>query len=86
MYNSIIAPFLQAMQDGQGVVIDLDFDEHMTESELKSLCGQLQYSYSSNTRAAVPCHLYFTSMQVSCRLQHLSHVMDVNLLHSYLHM
>ncbi|KAL3135605.1 hypothetical protein ABBQ38_006086 [Trebouxia sp. C0009 RCD-2024] len=53
----------QAMQDGQGIVIDLDFEEQMTETEIKSLCGQLQYCYSSNTRSAVPCHLYFTSMQ-----------------------
>ena len=55
----------QAMQSGQGIVIDLDFDEQMTESEIKSLCGQLQYCYSSNTHAAVPCHLYFTSLQAS---------------------
>ena len=55
---------LQAMQDGQGVVIDLDFEKQMTETEIKSLCGQLQYCYASNTRSAVPCHLYFTSLQV----------------------
>lgn len=55
---------VQAMEDGQGIVIDLDFEEHMTETEAKSLCGQLQYCHSSNTRSAVPCHLYFTSMQV----------------------
>ena len=54
---------MQAMLDGQGIVIDLDFEKEMTESEIKSLCGQLQYSYSSNTRAAVPCHLHFTSLQ-----------------------
>lgn len=55
---------LQAMQDGQGIVIDLDFEKQMTETEIRSLCGQLQYCYSSNTRSAVPCHLYFTSLQV----------------------
>ena len=55
---------LQAMQDGQGIVIDLDFEKQMTETEIKSLCGQLQYCYASNTRSAVPCHLYFTSLQV----------------------
>lgn len=59
---------LQAMQDGQGIVIDLDFEKQMTETEIKSLCGQLQYCYSSNTRSAVPCHLYFTSLQVSWSL------------------
>ena len=52
------------MQDGQGIVIDLDFEKQMTETEIKSLCGQLQYCYASNTRSAVPCHLYFTSLQV----------------------
>lgn len=56
---------MQALQEGQGIVIDLDFEEQMTESEVRSLCGQLQYAYSSNTRAAVPCHLYFTSLQGS---------------------
>ncbi len=53
------------MQSGQGIVIDLDFDQQMTETEIKSLCGQLQYCYSSNTHAVVPCHLYFTSLQAS---------------------
>ena len=56
---------LQAMQHGQGVVIDLDFEGQMTEAEIKSLCGQLQYLYASNTRAAVPCHLYLASLQVN---------------------
>lgn len=53
----------QAMQSGQGIVIDLDFEKQMTENEIKSLCSQLQYCYSSNTHAVVPCHLYFTSLQ-----------------------
>ena len=57
------ADHMQAMQDGQGIVIDLDFEKQMTEGEIKSLCSQLQYSYASNTRAAVPCHLHFTSLQ-----------------------
>lgn len=56
------------MQSGQGIVIDLDFDDQMTESEIKSLCGQLQYCYSSNTHAVVPGHLYFTSLQASTSL------------------
>ena len=63
--QGIFQGHLQALQEGQGIVIDLDFEEQMTESEVKSLCGQLQYAYSSNTRAAVPCHLYFTSLQAS---------------------
>ena len=55
----------QAMAEGQSIIIDCDFEEQMTETEIKSLCGQLQYCYASNVRASKPCHLSFTSLKVS---------------------
>ena len=53
----------QALQTGQRIVIDLDFEDCMTESELKSLCQQLIYCYSSNLNAATPCNLVLSSLQ-----------------------
>ena len=58
--------WIQAVKEGQTIIIDCDFEEQMTENEIKSLCGQLGYCYSSNVRAAKPCHLCFTSLKVSC--------------------
>ena len=51
----------QAMQTGQRIVIDLDFEDCMTDGERKSLSQQLMYCYSSNCNAAVPCHLVLAS-------------------------
>jgi len=45
------------------VVVDLDFEEQMTQSEINSICHQLMHSYSANSRAAAPCHLHFTSIK-----------------------
>lgn len=55
-----------AMQPGnQRVVIDLDFEGMMPEGDLRSLCQQLSYSYSSNKRAAKPLHLHFLGFKGS---------------------
>lgn len=43
---------------GQKVVIDLDFDGRMAEKDVRSLAQQLTYCYSSNIKAAQPCHLH----------------------------
>lgn len=53
-----------AQTEGQRIIIDLDFADKMTPGEIKSLCQQLNYSYSVNCRAAIPAHLIFTSLQV----------------------
>lgn len=45
------------------MVVDLDFEEQMTQSEINSICHQLMHSYSANSRAAAPCHLHFTSIK-----------------------
>lgn len=54
----------QALREGQRIVIDLDFADKMTPTEIKSLCQQLLYCYSANTRAQNPAQLIFTSLQV----------------------
>ena len=56
---------LQALKSGQGIILDLDFQDLMTEQETRSLVGQLQFAYAANCKAEVPAHLYFTSFNVS---------------------
>lgn len=55
---------LQALESGQRIVIDLDFEDKMSETEVKSLCQQLGYCYGENTRAKEPAHLILTSAKV----------------------
>jgi len=47
---------------GGRVVVDLGFDEKMTEKEVQSLCSQLGYTYSANRQAGNPFTLVFTSL------------------------
>ncbi|KAI0832825.1 guanine-1-methyltransferase-domain-containing protein [Trametes gibbosa] len=48
---------------GARVVVDLGFDEMMTENEVKSLASQLAYTYSTNKKAVHPfSSLLFTSL------------------------
>ncbi|KAI0677635.1 guanine-1-methyltransferase-domain-containing protein [Trametes maxima] len=48
---------------GARVVVDLGFDEKMTENEVKSLASQLAYTYSANRKAERPfSSLLFTSL------------------------
>ena len=53
----------QALQTGQRIVIDLDFEACMTEPEIRSLCQQLIYCYSYNLNATTPCNLVLASFQ-----------------------
>lgn len=47
------------------MVIDLNFPGQMNDTEMRSMVSQLMYSYGANKRAAQPCQLYFTSLQVT---------------------
>ncbi|KAJ7693822.1 guanine-1-methyltransferase-domain-containing protein [Mycena rosella] len=47
---------------GGRVIIDLGFDEKMTEKEVQSLCSQLAYTYSANRNAGHQFSLLFTSL------------------------
>ena len=62
---------MQALKSGQGIVLDLDFQDLMTEQEMRSLVGQLQFAYAANCKAEVPAHLYFTSFSVSAGMNSL---------------
>uniref|UniRef100_A0A061RBJ9 tRNA (guanine(9)-N(1))-methyltransferase n=2 Tax=Tetraselmis sp. GSL018 TaxID=582737 RepID=A0A061RBJ9_9CHLO len=53
----------EAMRSGQRVVVDLDFEELMADSDIRSLCQQLAYSYSANCRAARPFSLHLSSVK-----------------------
>lgn len=52
-----------AMERGQRIVVDLEFENLMTENELKSIAQQLAYCYGANTRASVPAHLILTGVK-----------------------
>ncbi|XP_059307078.1 tRNA (guanine(9)-N1)-methyltransferase [Lycium ferocissimum] len=52
-----------AKQNGQNVVIDLEFDHLMNTSELHSLVQQIMYCYAVNGRCSSPAHLWLTGCQ-----------------------
>ncbi|KAK4360110.1 hypothetical protein RND71_022339 [Anisodus tanguticus] len=52
-----------AKQNGQNVVIDLEFDNLMNSSELHSLVQQIMYCYAVNGRCTSPAHLWLTGCQ-----------------------
>uniref|UniRef100_A0A7S1SNN9 tRNA (guanine(9)-N(1))-methyltransferase n=1 Tax=Tetraselmis chuii TaxID=63592 RepID=A0A7S1SNN9_9CHLO len=52
-----------AMESGQRLVIDLDFEDKMNETEIRSLCQQLSYSYSANCHSEKPFHLHLSSLK-----------------------
>ncbi|PSC68994.1 tRNA (guanine(9)-N1)-methyltransferase [Micractinium conductrix] len=53
----------KAVAEGQKVIIDLDFADLMRETEQKSICGQLAYSWHANCRAQRPLHLVLSGVQ-----------------------
>eukprot|EP00271_Cylindrocystis_brebissonii_P009100 TRINITY_DN2374_c0_g1_i1.p1 TRINITY_DN2374_c0_g1~~TRINITY_DN2374_c0_g1_i1.p1 ORF type:complete len:656 (+),score=97.37 TRINITY_DN2374_c0_g1_i1:243-2210(+) len=59
----------EAMDDGQNIVIDLDFSDLMHPGELKSLMQQVMYSYAANARAAEPSRLTLTGCTGAVRDQ-----------------
>lgn len=52
------------------VVIDLSFDDLMTDKDLSSLSSQLLRSYTSNRRAKRPIPLFFTSLKRDSKIYH----------------
>ncbi|XP_055827472.1 tRNA (guanine(9)-N1)-methyltransferase [Solanum dulcamara] len=53
----------KAKENGQNVVIDLEFDHLMNSSELHSLVQQIMYCYAVNGRCSCPAHLWLTGCQ-----------------------
>lgn len=50
----------KAKENGQNIIIDLEFSHLMTVTELRSLVQQIMYCYAVNSRCASPCHLWLT--------------------------
>ncbi|GAB2221191.1 hypothetical protein Drorol1_Dr00012361 [Drosera rotundifolia] len=50
----------KAKENGQNIIIDLEFSHLMTVTELSSLVQQIMYCYAVNSRCASPCHLWLT--------------------------
>ncbi len=55
----------QAVQSGPRLVIDLDFDGLMTDSDVRHLAQQLSFSYAANCRVEKPCHLHLLGFKGS---------------------
>ncbi|CAN4126997.1 unnamed protein product [Withania somnifera] len=53
----------KAKQNGQNLVIDLEFNHLMNSSELHSLVQQIMYCYAVNGRCSYPAHLWLTGCQ-----------------------
>ncbi|PPQ66729.1 hypothetical protein CVT26_009530 [Gymnopilus dilepis] len=50
------------LEFGGTVLVDLGFDDMMSEKEVKSLCSQLAYTHSVNRNASFPFTLIFSSV------------------------
>ncbi|CAN8245668.1 unnamed protein product [Cochlearia groenlandica] len=53
----------KAKENGQNIVIDVDFAHLMSESEISSLVQQIMYCYAANGRSTTPCHLWLTGVE-----------------------
>jgi tRNA (guanine9-N1)-methyltransferase len=50
-------------EDTWRVVIDFDFEEQMTENEIKSITQQTNFAFGANGQAKTPVHLVLTSVK-----------------------
>mmetsp|Transcript_367 Transcript_367/g.598 ORF Transcript_367/g.598 Transcript_367/m.598 type:complete len:387 (-) Transcript_367:758-1918(-) len=56
----------QAVSEGsqsQKLVIDLDFEGLMPETDERHLCQQISYSYSANSKVLQPCHMHLLGLK-----------------------
>ncbi|OMO76921.1 tRNA (guanine-N1-)-methyltransferase, eukaryotic [Corchorus capsularis] len=53
----------KAKDNGQNIVVDLEFSHLMTHSEIHSLVQQIMYCYAVNGRCSTPAHLWLTGCQ-----------------------
>lgn len=62
-----------AKERGLNIIVDLDFSNLMTPSEIKSLVHQIMYCYAVNRRYTCPAHLWLTGCkgEVDSQLQRL---------------
>jgi tRNA (guanine9-N1)-methyltransferase len=54
--------FLNKLKNAPTIVIDMDYDDKMTESEQKSLSQQIMYCYGSNKRAKKPFKIFLSKL------------------------
>ena len=54
--------FLEKVKTAATIVIDLDYDEKMTETEQKSLSQQIMYCYGANKRAKKPFNIFLSKL------------------------
>lgn len=64
-----IHKFTRAKEVGQKIVIDLDFSDLMTTSEIHSLVHQVMYCYAVNGRCTSPAHLWLTGCRGEMQMQ-----------------
>lgn len=64
-----IHKFMRAKEVGQKIVIDLDFSDLMTTSEIHSLVHQVMYCYAVNGRCTSPAHLWLTGCRGEMQMQ-----------------
>ncbi|KAI8323375.1 hypothetical protein GQ54DRAFT_113051 [Martensiomyces pterosporus] len=57
----------EQVHSGVRIAIDMDFDEKMTEREVKSMCSQVMRCYSANRQAAKHVDLHVTKLHGKCR-------------------
>ncbi|CAN1336868.1 tRNA (guanine(9)-N1)-methyltransferase [Linum perenne] len=61
--NQKLERLSKAREQGQNIVIDLEFAHLMAVSEIHSLVQQIMYCYAENGRCKVPGHLWLTGCQ-----------------------
>ncbi|KAL5699985.1 tRNA (guanine(9)-N(1))-methyltransferase [Ranunculus cassubicifolius] len=64
-----IEKLTRAKEIGQKIVIDLDFSDLMTPTEIHSLVQQIMYCYAVNGRSASPAHLWLTGCRGEMQTQ-----------------
>lgn len=52
----------KSLECGQRILVDLDFVDLMTPSEVRSIVHQMLFCYGANAKAENPCHLMLTSV------------------------
>nr|DAD23675.1 TPA_asm: hypothetical protein HUJ06_025138 [Nelumbo nucifera] len=50
----------RAKEEGQKIVVDLEFSDLMAPNEIHSLVQQIMYCYAVNGKCPLPCHLWLT--------------------------
>lgn len=56
------------------VAIDLDYEEQMSDKDIAKCSKQLLWVYTTNRKATMPIHLFYTSLKADSRMQEsLSH-------------